>query len=457
MSTTKALAVVVISHQRAPLAVLEQVNLRAEGCNALAQTLTGLAGVSEAVVLSTCNRTELYLAGAGPDAAAAVGALVAHVGATPGSLDTYAQHASGKNVALHLFRVAAGLESRVSGEREILGQVRSAITVARAAGTVGSHLDCLFRSAIAVGRRAQQTDQGGGPSQLPQLGLDAAYGDDSEPGGLTVVMGAGQMAAATVRELAARGMDYVVCARRLDRAALLAHHPEQVVPFDALHTVLDRADVVICATGARTPLLTVDDAELAMSRRRGRPLVIVDVSLPRNVDPAAGQVPGLRLLDLEDLVSGSSIVELRRRTDIIDDEFRRFESWLGGQVAGQMIAALHKGVHSMSREALEASFADAGVDATALDAASRSISGKLLHAPTMCIKALMAEGDEAAARAVLASYGIADWSISEVMDGVTVMPPDNRRSVRLLGRSSRRRLEVGRVRIRHASRSSIAS
>jgi glutamyl-tRNA reductase len=265
------------------------------------------------------------------------------------------------------------------------------------------------------------------------------------------------MAAATVRELAARGMDYVVCARRLDRAALLAHHPEQVVPFDALHTVLDRADVVICATGARTPLLTVDDAELAMARRRGRPLVIVDLSLPRNVDPAAGQVPGLRLLDLEDLVSGSSIVELRRRTDIIDDEFRRFESWLGGQVAGQMIAALHKGVHSISREALEASFADAGVDATALDAASRSISGKLLHAPTMCIKALMAEGDEAAARAVLASYGIADWSISEVMDGVTVMPPDNRRSVRLLGRSSRRRLEVGRVRIRHASRSSIAS
>ncbi|MEY2400986.1 MAG: glutamyl-tRNA reductase, partial [Ilumatobacteraceae bacterium] len=193
MSTTKALAVVAISHQRAPLAVLEQVNLNAEGCNTLARTLTGLVGVSEAVVLSTCNRTELYIAGSAPDPAAAVSALVAHVGAAPGSLDAYARHASDQNVALHLFRVAAGLESRVSGEREILGQVRSAITVARAAGTVGSHLDCMFRSAIAVGRRAQQTDHGGGPSQWPQLGLDAAYGDDPDTVGLTVVMGAGQM------------------------------------------------------------------------------------------------------------------------------------------------------------------------------------------------------------------------------------------------------------------------
>jgi glutamyl-tRNA reductase len=203
-------------------------------------------------------------------------------------------------------------------------------------------------------------------------------------------------------------------------------------------------------------LITVEDAELAMARRCGRSLVIVDLSLPRNVDPRAGQVPGLRLLDLEDLVSGSSVLELRRRTDIIDDEFRRFCSWLAGQVAGQMIAALHRGVHAMSREALHASFGDAGVDSATLEAASRAIAGRLLHAPTMCIKALMAEGDEAAAHTVLASYGIMDWSSREA-DDLTFTAGHSGRSVRLLARSSRRRLEVGRVRIRHASGSSIAS
>ncbi|HEY0519888.1 MAG TPA: glutamyl-tRNA reductase [Ilumatobacteraceae bacterium] len=455
MTRTKALAVVAVSHQRAPLAILERVNLDREGCATLARTLTALPGISEAVVLSTCNRTELYIAGAAPDPTAAVNALVDHIGVAPGFLDQYARHASGPNCALHLFRVAAGLESRVSGEREILGQVRSAIAVAREAGTVGSHLDCMFRSAIAVGRRAQQSDDWA-PSLLPQIGLNAATGETTELPGLTVVMGAGQMAAGTVRELMSRGMDFVVCARRVERAALLASRPEQVIAFDELHSVLDRAEIVVCATGARTPLLTARDAELAMARRGGRPLVIVDLSLPRNVDPAAGQVPGLRLLDLEDLVSGSTVIELRRRTDIIDEEFRRFTGWIGGQVAGQMIAALHRGVHDITREAMEASLTSAGVSPAEIDAAARTIAGRLLHAPTMCIKSLMAEGDEIAARAILASYGVSGWSGLDASDGAAVNGHSGR-SVTLVARSGHRRHDVGHGRIRSGSSSRIAS
>ncbi|HEX3090487.1 MAG TPA: glutamyl-tRNA reductase [Ilumatobacteraceae bacterium] len=454
MSTTKALAVVAVSHQRAPLGILEQVNLDSEGCAALARLLTAIDGISEAVVVSTCNRTELYLAGDAPDAIAAVTALTIHVGARPGSLDEYVRHAAGCNAALHLFRVAAGLESRVAGEREILGQLRSAIAVAREAGTVGSHLDCMFRSGIAVGRRAQQTDPDA-PSLLPQLGLNAAHIDETQAGGLTVVMGAGQMAAATVRELVARGMDYVVCARRQERAAVLASRPEQVVAFDELHAVLDRADVVVCATGARTPLLTGADAELAMARRAGRPLVIVDLSLPRNVDPAAGRVPGLRLLDLEDLVSGSSVVELRRRTEIIDEEFDRFSSWLAGQHAGHMIAALHSGVYAQCREALSTSL-DVGIVATTIEAAARSVAGRLLHAPTMNLKAMMAKGDEAGAAAILAAFGITGWQQPAKHDEVAPRGLDLR-PVRLAGQPGHRRHEVGRVRRRTPSGSRLAS
>jgi glutamyl-tRNA reductase len=269
-------------------------------------------------------------------------------------------------------------------------------------------------------------------------------------------MGAGQMAAGTVRELAARGMDFVICARRVERAAVLASRPEQVVPFDELHSVLDRAEVVVCATGARTPLLTVQDAELAMARRRGRPLVIIDLSLPRNVDPAAGDVPGLRLLDLEDLVSGSSVMEMRRRTDIIDDEFTRFGAWLGGQVAGKMIAALHRRVRHITAEAVRASLADAGVSEPEIESAARIIAGRLLHAPTMSIKSLMAEGDEVAARAVLASYGISGFTDQDANDGAAALAHAGR-SVTLVARSGHRRHDGARVRTRTAAASRIAS
>jgi len=464
MGTTKALAVMAISHRQAPLALLEQVNLDAQGCKALARTLVGLDGISEAVVLSTCNRTELYVAGVDVDLDDALTAFVAHTNADLARPADHVWHGSGANVARHLFRVAAGLESRVVGEREILGQVRSAIASAREAGTVGSHLDCLFRSAIAVGRRLHQDDHSGSAG-LPQLGLDAARRDGTRPGGLTMVMGAGHIAAETVAELVSRRMEFVVCARRLERAALLARRPEQVVPFEDLPQMLERADVVVCATGARAPLLSVGDLESAMTRRAGKPLVIVDLSLPRNVDPAAGSVPGVRLIDLDDLVSGSTLLEVRRRTDVVDDEFRRFESWMAGQVAGRMIASLHSTVRQLCREALESSLAELGLAPAAIAAASHRIAGRLLHAPTSVIKSLMAEGDEVTARQILTSFGIPGWSddidggeTSDVRIGQQHLQViANARSVRLVARSGARLGEVGRVRLRPGSPADIAS
>ena len=178
--------------------------------------------------------------------------------------------------------------------------------------------------------------------------------------------------------------------------------------------------------------------------------MIVDLSLPRNVDPAVGRVPGVRLLDLEDLVSGSSRVEVRRRTEIVDDEFRRFESWLAGQIAGNLIGQLHAGINDLCRDTLEASLRDAGLSSQAIEAASRSLAGRLLHAPTLAIKALMAEGDETAARAILSSYGIASGS-----GGTKSVPAA--RSVMLVARSGRRNGEVGRVRLRTPLAARIAS
>jgi glutamyl-tRNA reductase len=300
-------------------------------------------------------------------------------------------------------------------------------------------------------------------ARLPQLGLDAARPDATRPAGLTLVMGAGLIAAETVAELVARQMKFVVCARRVERAALLARRPDQVVAFEELPAMLDRVEVVVCATGARTPLLSVADISDAMARREGKPLVIVDLSLPRNVDPAAGRLPGVRLLDLEDLVSGSSLVEVRRRTDVVDDEFRRFESWMAGQIASRMIASLHSTVRRLCRDALEASLAEVGLTPSAIAAASHRIAGRLLHAPTSTIKALMADGDEAAARQILTSFGIPGWS-DDIDDPAGVDAAQQHlqviasaRSVRLVTRSGRRCGELGRVRLRPGSVAEIAS
>jgi len=185
--------------------------------------------------------------------------------------------------------------------------------------------------------------------------------------------------------------------------------------------------------------------------------------LPRNVDPAAGRLSGVTLLDLEDLVSGSSLAEVRRRTDVVDDEFRRFESWMAGQIAGRMIASLHSTVRRLCREALESSLTEVGLTPGAIAAASHRIAGRLLHAPTSTIKALMADGDEATARQILTSFGIPGWSegaddmsdVDAAQHHLQVIA--NARSVRLVARSGRRCGEVGRVRLRPGSVAEIAS
>ena len=397
---------VAITHQQAPLGVLEQVNLTAEGSTSLARTLLGHEGVAESIVLSTCNRTELYLFGPAPDADAALDALAGHTGTERAALEASVVQASGREAALHLLRVAAGLESRVVGEAEILGQIRSAISAGRDSGSAGPYLTNLFRFATAAGRQAHHTADHVLAPSLPRLALDAAATDPAKPLGTTVVLGSGAMARSTVDELTSRELDYVVCARRPERALALATSPDQVVPFDQLHAALDRADVVVCATGARTPLLRSTDLEQVMRTRHDRPLVVVDLSLPRNVEPSARHLDGIRLLDLADLVVDTAELQVRRREEIVGAEMRRYQAWMAGRAVGHLLTQLHENVQRSCRATLERSWTADDGDADALTAKARSMANKMLHGPIVTVKTLMAAGDEAGAFAVLASYGI---------------------------------------------------
>ena len=405
-TTTGSIALVAITHRIAPMILLERVNVGADDANALARQLTLHPGVTEAVVLSTCNRTELYLAGPAPDAAAAMSALITLSGAAPGLVHDCAIVCADDEAALHLLRVAAGLESRVIGEVEVLGQIRAAIARAEAAGTAGTYLTSLFRFATAAGRSAQHTTDRALTPSLPRLALDASQPELLQPCGVTAVLGAGAMAATTVAELTARRRPYWVCARRPDAAALIAQRPDQVVAFEDLGRVLEHAAVVICATGARSPLVRVSDLAPVLHRRNGRPLTIIDLSLPRNVEPAVGDLDGVRLLDLNDLVADTTQLQLRRREEIVADELHRYRSWMAGRAVGHLITELHQRVRELCRTTLGDSLSRSGADHQQIDAAVQAMSNKLVHTPTITIKNLIAAGDNASALAVFASFGI---------------------------------------------------
>ena len=395
-----------ITHQSASLALLERVNLTADGSTDLSRALCGQPGVAEAMVVSTCNRTEMYLFGLSPDADTALDALAEHTATERSSLDVGVVLASGRDAALHLLRVAAGLESRVVGEAEILGQIRSAIAAGRDSGCAGPYLTNLFRFATAAGRQAHHTTDRVLTPSLPCLALDAASTDTAAPITTTLVLGSGAMARSTVEELTSRGLDFVVCARHPERALNLATTADRVLAFDDLHTGLERADVVVCATGARSPLLRVEDLEHVMRRRDDRPLTVVDLSLPRNVEPAARHLAGIRLLDLDDLVVDTAELQVRRREEIVAAEMRRYQSWLAGRAVGHLLTELHDSVQRACRISIERSWTDADGDADSIGQRARSMANKMLHGPIVTVKTLMAAGDEAGAFAVLASYGI---------------------------------------------------
>jgi glutamyl-tRNA reductase len=198
-----------------------------------------------------------------------------------------------------------------------------------------------------------------------------------------------------------------VCARRPERAARLATRPEHVLGFEELPLLLERAGLVICATGARTPLLTEPALRSASHARAGwPPLTIVDLSLPRNVDPAARQVAGVRLFDLDDLVEHSTEAQLQRRETIVSDELRRHRSWLAGHAAAPLLAQLHESVHALCRAVVAPWAATTGVEGAAVERAAHRVAGQLLHHPTVTVKELIARGDEPAALRVLAAYGV---------------------------------------------------
>jgi glutamyl-tRNA reductase len=359
MPVSLPLHVVGVSHHTAEIGVRDRLALTAD------QVTDWLDRERRAertlVVLTTCNRLELYWWG-DDDQEAGLRALAREQGVRLDSRMAYRR--DGLPALRHLFLVAAGLDSQVLGEYEILGQVRRAHELARSAGTTSWELDEAFAAALAVGRRVRhETDLGRHPGSVGSAAVTQAAlcCGGSLADRQVLVVGAGELADGVLRALESHACRSVsVLNRTPERAeALVSSRPAEVAGWGSLPEALAQADVAVVATGASHHVLDVPLLTNALASRDGRPLVVLDLAVPRNVDPAARDLPGIRLFDLDDLrlqhcpvTDGTSPV-MEQAEGLIRDGMNRFRRTLRVRVAAPHLAELHQFGERLAAEETE--------------------------------------------------------------------------------------------------------
>jgi glutamyl-tRNA reductase len=401
------LVLVGTSHHRAPVELREQLFVSAAENRELVRRLAGAD--AEAVVLSTCNRTELYLAHADEEAAQerAFAELTALAGLAESEIATSLYTLADEAAAVHLFRVAAGLDSLIPGEAQILGQVRGAYEVAQDADTAGPVLHRLFRHALRVGRRVRtETAIGENPASISSAAAELAervFG--SLEGRRILVLGAGKMSDLATVNLISRGVESVFVANRsVERAERLARRfGGHAAGLDAVEEELERADVVVASTSARGYVLSAEQVERAMRKRRGRPIFFVDIAVPRDVDPAVNEIEGCYLYDVDDLerVVEESVAGRReegvRAEAIVAEEAGRFRDWQLSLDVVPAIASLRALAESIREAELARAERRLGSlspsQRRAVDSLTAQIVNKLLHPPTVRMKEAAAAAD----------------------------------------------------------------
>jgi glutamyl-tRNA reductase len=391
-----------VSHKTAPLDLRERLSLTEGSAAGALRELTASEGIHEAAAISTCNRTELYLivSDAVEAESTALGVLTRQAEIRPTALLGHLYSLRSAEAARHLLRVTAGLDSMILGEAEIQGQVKRAYELALVENATGPVLNRLFRGALAAGGRVRaETAVGEKGVSIPSVAVELArrtLGDLGEK--RVLVIGAGETAELVARALVARGVATVFVANRhYDRAIGLAQRFEgAAVRFEELPEQLEAADIVVSATNSPHHIVERDDLEQVMASRAGRPLLMVDIAVPRDIEPDCRGVAGVSLHDIDDVqqivernASGRE-AEARRAEKIIDAELDRFERWLASLEVVPTVAALRERADEVVRRVLaenEGRWESLGeADRERLVAMSKAIAARLLHEPTLRMK-----------------------------------------------------------------------
>jgi glutamyl-tRNA reductase len=396
-----SILVVGISHKTAPVSVLERVALDSDGVQKLIREISDCEHVTEVTVLSTCNRTEVY---ADVDrfhgSVETISRLIGErAGQVPDEVLEHLYVHYDDGAVSHLFHVASGLDSMVLGENQILGQTREALRVGQDAGTVGPSLNALFQQALRVGKRSHaETDiDRVGPS-LVSAALDRASDHVGDLAGKNVVVvGAGSMASLTVAIASRAGAASIVVANRTPERGhrLAAQYAARAIPLSELRSETGPVDVFVSCTGAAGVLVDAD----AISSRRGsstKPLAVVDLALPRDVDPSVADLPGVRLIALDTLAAelegapgGADIDGVRT---IVAQELAAFLMARSMKSVTPTVVALR----TMATGVVQSELTRLGARLPDLDAVTRAevekaihrVAEKLLHQPTVRVKEL---------------------------------------------------------------------
>jgi glutamyl-tRNA reductase len=399
------LAVIGLTHKTAPLDVRELVAVPEAEIPRLLEGVAAVPGVTEAVVLSTCNRTELYVTTMDHPPVDRLAAVLAGWGNIP--VDAILPHlraASGEDAARHALRVAAGLESMVVGEAQVLGQLRRAFTAAREAGTAGPILNRLMQVAIGCGRRARaETGLGRRAASIPHAAMRRARTVLGTLGDRRLaIVGAGEMAELVAKVFTHAEARLVAVANRTaaTAAALAARYGAMGIGLDGLRDVVRDTEVLVVSIGADDPVLIPEI--LREAGPRSTPLLVIDIGVPRGVAPQVRALPDVILYDLDELQppgsADTSESDLAQANEIVEDALDAFMRWLGGRSAVPVIAALHARAERIIDEELHRARGRlSGLDEHQRRAVRGVIEGavrKLLHAPFVRLRA---QGEDARA------------------------------------------------------------
>lgn len=407
-----------VNHRTAPVEVRERLT-----CT-LDQLLSAGASVGEVALLSTCNRLEVYVCSSSSPAAVQAEVTAMLTQATGVGAEELAGHLylhAGWDAVTHLLRVATGLDSLVLGEPQILGQVTGAFMQATETGALGHCLTMLFRAALRAGKRARsETSISANPASISSVALTLVQ---QQSGDLTrrrvLVVGAGEMGRLTLKALYHRGAGCVeVVNRTFSKAeSAVVAFGGCAFPLDRLAERLALADVVITATGAPQPLLTKELVMEAIAQRPDRPLLLVDLAVPRDIESAVGDLPGVRIFDVDDLRGGldealsSREAEVPRVEAIIAEEVAGLQNAYLEMSVRPLIVDLRRKAERIRQREMERTLRNLGNidDATLghIQKLSQALVNQLLHEPTLYLKEKAVQGEIAGVESVREMFGLA--------------------------------------------------
>jgi glutamyl-tRNA reductase len=421
------LVLIGINHKTAPIELRERIAISRDDLPDATRALAAQPGVSECMIVSTCNRVEMLAAVESPETDLTQ-FLHNHFGLDQALLAPHIYEHRDQQAVRHLFRVSASLDSMVVGEPQILGQVKEAFATARAAGTVSGQLEHLLQSAFAAAKRVRtETAIGSNSVSIASVAVELARKIFGSLQGRTVfLVGAGKMSELAARHLVQQGAGAILVTNRtLERARLLAEpFSGRVIPFEKLYETATEADIVISSTGAPHPIFRREHGQQFMHRRRNRPMFFIDIAVPRDVDPTMNKVEGIFVYDIDDLqaVAASHIAERQSQAgdaeSLINAEVERFHQRRRAVNVAPAIVSLQRQAEEIRANELKRMHAKLGVfseeQLAAIEALTRGLVNKFLHPPMQALKQAARENDSTRVDALCEA-----WSLPSVVDTVS--------------------------------------